>query len=61
MSKIYILDELGIIRSTEEHFLKKPYRSNINEALSLRIKKNILFEERSEEFIFFPKREAEQK
>ena len=27
----------------------------------LRIKKNILFEERSEEFIFFPKQKEEEK
>jgi len=28
------LDELGIIWSIKGHFLKKPYRSNLNEASS---------------------------
>ena len=32
--KKHFLNELGIIWSTEGYFLKKPYRNNLNEALS---------------------------
>ena len=38
----------------EGHFLKEPYSRHLNEASERRKKKNILFEERSDEFIFFP-------
>jgi len=38
----------------EGHFLKEPYRSYLNEAPERRKKKDLLFEEGSDEFKSFP-------
>jgi len=50
-----------VYTAAEGHFLKEPYSRHFNEASERRKKKDLLFEERSDEFVFFPKREDEQK
>ncbi len=42
----------------EGHFLKEPYSRHLNEASEWRKKKDLLFEERSDEFKSFPKQRS---
>ncbi len=50
----HILRYRNLNTFAEGHFLKEPYSRHLNEASERRKKKDLLFEERSDEFKSFP-------